>query len=188
MKLLARNCWVIEKRPFGDDFPEEAAQEFIPQADVVAITGTLFAISAASWNGFLKTYRLNTAQEQVFLGMRTAQTNARHQHVSWQMAFRQTNQGLQWVIHPDGVKTPEFHWNSLDPNIQLDAETTLRRTGNIWRIEFNHLGRVNGQLGRITLSGKGGGRAKRCVIVSTLLGTLRKSSDQSKPQNGRYCY
>ena len=40
MKLLARNCWVIEKRPFGDDFPEEAAQEFIPQADVVAITGT----------------------------------------------------------------------------------------------------------------------------------------------------
>lgn len=42
MKTIARNCWVIEKRPFGDDFPEEKAQEFIPQADVIAITGTAF--------------------------------------------------------------------------------------------------------------------------------------------------
>ena len=40
MKSIAKNCWVIEKRPHVDDFPEEAAQEFIPQADVVAITGT----------------------------------------------------------------------------------------------------------------------------------------------------
>lgn len=42
MKTIARNCWVIEKRPFGDDFSEEKAQEFIPQADVIAITGTAF--------------------------------------------------------------------------------------------------------------------------------------------------
>jgi len=37
---IARNCWVIEKNPTGTDFPEEAAQDLIPQADVVAITGT----------------------------------------------------------------------------------------------------------------------------------------------------
>lgn len=40
MKSIAKNCWVIEKRPFGDDFPEEAAQKYIPQAHVIAITGT----------------------------------------------------------------------------------------------------------------------------------------------------
>ena len=40
MKSIAKNCWVIEKRPFGEDFPEEAAWEFIPQASVIAITGT----------------------------------------------------------------------------------------------------------------------------------------------------
>ncbi len=40
MKTIARNCWVIEKRPFGEDFPEEASREYLPQADVVAITGT----------------------------------------------------------------------------------------------------------------------------------------------------
>jgi uncharacterized protein len=42
LKSTTNNCWVIEKRPHGDDFPEEAAQEFIPQSDVVAITGTAF--------------------------------------------------------------------------------------------------------------------------------------------------
>jgi len=42
MKSITKNCWVIEKRPFGDDFPEEASQQFIPQADVIAITGTAF--------------------------------------------------------------------------------------------------------------------------------------------------
>ncbi|HPH98540.1 MAG TPA: DUF364 domain-containing protein [Anaerolineaceae bacterium] len=42
LKSIAKNCWIIEKKPVGDDFPEEAAQEFIPQADVLAITGTAF--------------------------------------------------------------------------------------------------------------------------------------------------
>jgi uncharacterized protein len=42
MKGISRNCWVIEKHPSSDDFPEEAAQEFIPQADIIAITGTAF--------------------------------------------------------------------------------------------------------------------------------------------------
>jgi len=32
--------WVIEQRPVGDDYPAEAATDLIPQADVVAITGT----------------------------------------------------------------------------------------------------------------------------------------------------
>jgi uncharacterized protein (DUF4213/DUF364 family) len=42
MKSIANICRVIEKQPYGDDFPEEASKEFIPQADVIAITGTAF--------------------------------------------------------------------------------------------------------------------------------------------------
>ncbi len=157
-------------------------------AIVIVITGILFTIAAASWSVFLNIYRLNTAQEQVFLAMRTAQTSAKQQRVSWQADFRQVNQVVQWAIHPDGSTPPEAQWHSLDPNVRLDPETTLRKTGNVWRIEFNPLGRVNGQLGRITLSGKQGGRTKRCVIVSTLLGTLRKGADQTTPKDGKYCY
>lgn len=156
---------------------------------VIAITGILFAIAAASWGAFLNMHRLNTAQEQVFLAMRTAQTSAKHQHLPWQVDFREANQVLQWVIHPEGTTPPDSHWNSFDPNVQLDSETTLRKTRGILRVEFNHVGRVNGSTGRITLSGKGGGRAKRCVYVSTLLGTLRKASDRPTPKrDGSYCY
>lgn len=42
MKTIAKNCWVIEKQPIAGEFPEQAIQEFIPQAHVVAITGTAF--------------------------------------------------------------------------------------------------------------------------------------------------
>jgi hypothetical protein len=42
MKSIARDCRVIEKRLQEGDFPEESAREFIPRADVVAITGTAF--------------------------------------------------------------------------------------------------------------------------------------------------
>ena len=42
MKSVVRNLWTIEKNPFGDDYPEAAAMDLIPQADVVAITGTAF--------------------------------------------------------------------------------------------------------------------------------------------------
>ena len=51
LKPIAKNCWVIEKRPYGDDFPEETAQEFIPQADVIAISGT--ALINHSMDGLL---------------------------------------------------------------------------------------------------------------------------------------
>jgi hypothetical protein len=42
LKNTTKNCWVIEKQPHGNDFPETAAKDYIPQADVVAITGTAF--------------------------------------------------------------------------------------------------------------------------------------------------
>jgi uncharacterized protein (DUF4213/DUF364 family) len=40
MKPITKNCWVIEKQPREKDYPEEAAQELIPKADFIAITGT----------------------------------------------------------------------------------------------------------------------------------------------------
>ncbi|MBE0685385.1 MAG: DUF364 domain-containing protein [Anaerolineaceae bacterium] len=42
IKSIPKHCWVIEKKPFGDDFPEDAAEDFIPQSDIVAITRTAF--------------------------------------------------------------------------------------------------------------------------------------------------
>ena len=40
VREAARQLWVLEKRPGKGDLPAEAAPDIIPQADVVAITGT----------------------------------------------------------------------------------------------------------------------------------------------------
>jgi len=42
LRREVKDLWVIEKNPQEGDVPESGSEEFIPQADVVAITGTAF--------------------------------------------------------------------------------------------------------------------------------------------------
>jgi Uncharacterized conserved protein len=42
LREVAKQLWVIEQRPREGDLPAEAAEEILPQADVVGITGTAF--------------------------------------------------------------------------------------------------------------------------------------------------
>lgn len=42
LREVAKALWVIEKNPREDDFTEKEAEDLIPQADVVGITGTAF--------------------------------------------------------------------------------------------------------------------------------------------------
>jgi uncharacterized protein (DUF4213/DUF364 family) len=53
-----RNLWVIEKNPQPGDYPEEKAKEFIPEADILAITGT--AITNHTIEELLKLKNKNT--------------------------------------------------------------------------------------------------------------------------------
>ena len=168
--------------------PGLAGFTFLEILVVLVIIGVLFAIAAPSCLRSLQIQRLNIAQDEIFQAMRMAQYSAKLNRVVWQVSFRQVNETVQWVIHPATTLPTETQWTSLDPSIRLDAETTLQAVGGIRRLQFNQLGRVNGQLGRITLSSSMGGSVKRCVIASTLLGVLRKAADHTRPSNGKYCY
>jgi uncharacterized protein (DUF4213/DUF364 family) len=42
LRKIAGTLWVIEQRPQQGDLPAEAAEEVLPQADVVGLTGTSF--------------------------------------------------------------------------------------------------------------------------------------------------
>jgi uncharacterized protein len=42
LRKAVKELWVIEKNPGEGDLPEEAAEEFLPRADVIGITGTAF--------------------------------------------------------------------------------------------------------------------------------------------------
>jgi hypothetical protein len=42
VRKVAKEFWIFEKLPFPDTLPESEAEKFIPQADVVALSGTTF--------------------------------------------------------------------------------------------------------------------------------------------------
>ena len=42
LRKSVKDLWVIEKNPWEGDFSEHKAKDFIPQADIVGITGTAF--------------------------------------------------------------------------------------------------------------------------------------------------
>lgn len=40
LRKSVKNLWVIELHPSGDDYPSQSAEELIPRADIVALTGS----------------------------------------------------------------------------------------------------------------------------------------------------
>jgi prepilin-type N-terminal cleavage/methylation domain-containing protein len=153
---------------------------------VVAIIGILSAIMVPSYLAWTQNHRLRAAQDKVFTILRQTQSFAAQQRRPHQASFRAQGDQVTWSIHPIG--TPPSVWQVLPYGVQLDAETTLRRSQGLYIAQFNHYGEVNGQLGRVTLSLPENPRLKRCVFISTLLGALRSAQSQPKPQNGKYCY
>ncbi|MGK7927575.1 MAG: Tfp pilus assembly protein FimT/FimU [Spirulina sp.] len=185
---------------------------------VVAIVGVLAAIAVPSWIGYTNRTRLNKSQSQFYRALMTAKSNATRDKRTWQASFRDNGDRVQWVIHPadrDNFISPSIWnndalWQNLEPGVQVDAEknnrgnneTTFRKdnTEQLWRVRFNHYGcpvynpgDECGQtslwaLGRITLKHSHGGTLRRCVFISTILGAMRRGTENAKPKNGKYCY
>lgn len=163
---------------------------------VVAIIGILSAIAAPNWNAFINRQRLNTAQHQVYRAMQEAKSQAMLQKGTWQFSVREvTLKGqpvVQWAVHPKSVNPNSVPWQTLDSHIHLyPQETTLYKDKKnaVQRVQFNYIGNTNGQLGQITLSTSNNGRVKRCVYISTLIGTMRMGREHPKPNSSKkYCY
>jgi prepilin-type N-terminal cleavage/methylation domain-containing protein len=172
---------------------------------ITAIIGVLAAIAVPSWIAFFERQQLNVVNDKVYQAMRQAQSIARLEKETWQASFREKNGVVQWAVHKasldvvqDANKIP---WQAFPKFIRIDDESSLPNSGDVYRIRFNHKGCPVYNLqdtctnttirtkGRLTLSNKNGGNTKRCVIVSTLLGVLRKANEQPKADaSGKLCY
>ena len=153
---------------------------FIETITALLMIGILSAIAAPSWFALIKTQHLNIAQDQVYRAMREAQSQAKKEKLTYHASFRTQNNILQWAVHPATIDPSNAKWNDLDASVQLDVvESTLQLSNGVRRVRFDHIGGVTPPLGKITLSSKPGGTAKRCVIVSTILGAMRTAKDNS---------
>ncbi|WP_413175658.1 Tfp pilus assembly protein FimT/FimU [Anabaena azotica] len=156
---------------------------------ILLMIGILAAILIPSWLTFINNRRLNAAQSEVYQAMRQVQSQAKKEKLAWQISFREQNGIVQWAVHPATVIVTNAVWNNLDSTVRLDEETTLQESDGVRSIQFDYLGSVRQPpLGRITLSSKSGGKAKRCVFVSTILGAMRTAKERPTADNGRYCY
>ncbi len=157
---------------------------------VLAVIGILMAIATPSWLRIADQHRLISSQDKVVQAIRLSQSRAEQLGASWQTSLREVNSTVQVAIHPVDTSPDLTGWENLAAGIRLDvAETTLAQSNGVYRVQFNHTGRVNGQLGRFTVTGSRNSQLKQCVIISTLLGAVRRGQKQTTPDStGRYCY
>ncbi|MFO5473522.1 MAG: Tfp pilus assembly protein FimT/FimU [Dolichospermum sp.] len=171
---------VVQSLP--DD--QNAGFTLIEMITVGSIIVMLAAIALPSWSVFMNIRRLNIAQGEVNQAMRQAQSQAKKEKLKYQASFRTENDILQWAVHKEkesDLNNPTIKWNDLDDNVQLDPNSTLELDNGVRRVRFNDIGGLKSvsSLGKITLSSKSGGTARRCVIVSTILGAMRTAKDDS---------
>ncbi len=156
---------------------------------VVVLIGILATLGIPNWLAFVETRRLNTAQNEIYYAMRHAQSQATKEKLTWQASFREQNTIVQWAVHPATINPPNANWNNLDANIRLDPETTLQISNGVRQIKFNYKGNIVSLPRSITISSKYGGKVKRCVYISTILGAMRTAKEQPRANNeGDYCY
>lgn len=160
---------------------------------VIIGMGILAAIAAPGWMSFVERSRLNVGRDKLYLGMRKAQTKAQAQRTVQQFSLRERDGFVEWAVHPMNVLPDASHWEQLDAkSIRIDSETTFVSAEEIYYVRFDEHGNPH-RLGRITLSGSRFSENKRCVVVSTLIGAMRKAEDNPTPDpsyrtSDRFCY
>jgi prepilin-type N-terminal cleavage/methylation domain-containing protein len=144
---------------------------------VVIIIGVLATLMSAGFLGWLTRMRVTAARDAILQVIRETQQEATARKTTMQASFRDTNGRVEYAIHDAGIN-PTL-WRSIEyPNIRIDtSNTTFAGNNTLRRVQFNHKGHTNGQLGRITLTSRSG-TPQRCVIVSTLLGAVRTANDR----------
>ncbi|AFZ42472.1 hypothetical protein PCC7418_0235 [Halothece sp. PCC 7418] len=155
---------------------------------ITVIIGILATFSISGILGLAKTQRLRSANNEISTAMREAQNNAVSEKVSWQASFRQQGNQVEWAVHPDSVSASDATWNALEPSITIDSETDLPQSSGVYRVVFDEQGTVETDLGGITLTLESESQQKRCVLVSTILGTIHTSQNQPTQKNGKSCY
>lgn len=175
---------------------------------LLLIIGILSSIAAPGWLAFINNQRLRTSQSQVYGALQLAQSNAKRDKVAWQASFRTQGTVVQWAIHPattDPTTLPVSTsassapnvWYSLEDKIAIEtagtAPTNLPPGNGTYIAIFNRQGCIVEKAEDectdgatwfnpkklITLKHDDLGTARKCAVVTTLLGAMKTGDDEA---------
>ncbi len=158
---------------------------------LVVCIGLLAAIAAPSLFGFLNQRKINITRDMVYQALRSTQADAMQLRHDRRFSLRQRDGRIEWASHPDSVLASQVTaWQPLVNGVILaDIDNTLLQAGNVYYAKFDMYGNVQGRLGTVTVTMGGDRSTHRCVVVSTLIGAMRKGQAQAKANsNERLCY
>ncbi|MBE9004021.1 type II secretion system protein [Fortiea sp. LEGE XX443] len=155
-------------------------------------------------------FAMRQAQSQASKDKLSQQVSFREQNGVVQWAIHQAETG---VFIPNYVINNQNLWQSLAPSIHIDQDLNIKHKSEmtlpkqtiqnqqVWRIVFNYQGcpvyQIGDEcsstslqtLGQLTIYSDQGGKARRCVYISTILGAMRKGKENSVAnENDKYCY
>ena len=158
---------------------------------VAVIIGLLVAIAAPSFFSFLQQRKINMARDTVYQALRVTQADAMQQHRDRRFSIRERNGRIEWANHPETtLATQAAAWTPLvDGVVFADIDNTMINAGGIYYVKFDMYGNVKARVSTVTFSMGGNKQTNRCVVVSTMLGAMRKGQGQPRANsNDRFCY
>ncbi|MEM9213483.1 MAG: prepilin-type N-terminal cleavage/methylation domain-containing protein [Cyanobacteria bacterium P01_F01_bin.150] len=147
---------------------------------IVVIVGVLAAIAAPSWLGMANRQRVNTTRNEVLQAIRTTQSTAKQRRRPQELGFTQDGTNDLPTITLGGVSTELGSGNLKADMVNMNVTDGGGNALSI--LEFREDGTLETEDPAVTLPVKivftaTNGRTKRCLLVETLLGSVRSESD-----------
>lgn len=155
------------------------------------IFGILASMAVPSLLDFWERRQVVAVQQMLYQAIRSAQRDAMQHKEERQFSLRQQGDYLEWSSHSRNISPVQVtHWESLPAGVVLaERDNTLPEASGVRYVRFDFQGDVKYRLGTVTLTGASRGQVERCVIISTLIGAMRKGEGHTTPNsNERYCY
>lgn len=156
-------------------FPQAAGFTMVEILVVIMIVGILAAIAAPSWQGLAASRRASMAQNEILQTLRQAQADALRTRQPKRVTFdTEATPPTIRVNNSDPIRLGEESTQSRLPSTILGLEVSSSSTTDDNVVEFDARGMVSEGAGMIITATSPANRGnRRCVIVETLLGTLR---------------
>ena len=160
---------------------------------IVVIVGILAAIAAPSWLRFLTIRKVEAAQDEIYQGIRQAQTQAiAHRKQCPDKARRHQRSVARRsspVCHPAAIAAENIAvWERLSPKIVLEeANTQMLEENGVYSIAFDFKGNFKTQ-SIITIEDRADIAPKQYVFINNLLGRTSKGGELSVPRRGLECF